>query len=354
MPNVLFVTTELKNAASQRRHRRLIDAGADVTILQTFIDKSQAGYGRRIPHFAAVITRIGAQRNADVIWAWGLDACLASAIALRFDNRKLIWDISDLLAFQLSKTSKFGWAMRQFERLLLPRVDRLVLSSPGFIDAYYGTRISRERISIIENLLESDALTDRDAFDRGRAARTPGPLKVVYAGIFRSNQFLEMLADPAANPRGEFEFHLHGIPSRDVDPRLIDRFVGANGCFYHGPYVDPDDLSSIYMGADVVFSLLDTDVDDNEKCLLPNRFYHAGLFGVPLLATQDTYLGSQVIAEKMGVCVKNSARELAKALTLLLDPSVRKQMRAKMPPASRFAFNNEHADILNLVRRQRG
>ena len=61
-------------------------------------------------------------------------------------------------------------------------------------------------------------------------------------------------------------------------------------------------------------------------------------------------LGNQVIAENMGVCVENTAPDIARALTALLDGGAREALRKKLPPPSRFAFTDEHARVLELVR----
>lgn len=346
MVRTLYVTTNPAHASSRRRERLLREAGAELEVLAWPTDKLNPSYAQRLGTMAGLTAKIAAHRGAEVIWPWGLDACFAASAGAALSPATVVWDISDLLGFQLRPKGARPHPLDAAERLLIARADHLILSSEGFYAARYASLFPRARTLLIENLIEPHPTLEAPA--PPRAARDPNaPLKVVYAGIFRSERLLDVIADPAVAAAGPVEFHLHGVRSRVVPEGRIEALAGQAGIVAHGRYRDPEDLAGIYQDADAVFGLLDVEADANEAHLLPNRYYHAGYFGLPIVATSGTHLGDVIAREGRGPVIENTPQALAEALRTIRSagPAPAPDARAR----ARFAFSDEYGRALARI-----
>lgn len=347
MTRTLYLTTNASHASSLRRERLLREAGADLTVLAAPIDKSVDGYARRVGPMSAMVAKTATAPGADVIWAWGLDACFAASLGAAARGSVVVWDVSDLFRFQLrAPDDRRPNPFDLVERALIQRADHLILSSEGFYDARYAGLFPQDRTLFIENLLEPHPALDGPLHRHARS----GPLKVVYAGILRSECFLDLIAEFMAAGLGDVEFHLHGVCSRAVRPGRLEALGEVPGVFVHGPYRDPDDLAAIYRDADVVFGLVDSETEPNERHLLPNRYYHAGYFDLPLVTTEGTYLGRVAAREGLGPVIPNTAPALAEALAQIRAAGPTRARTAE--ERGRYRFSDDYARALARVTSQ--
>ena len=341
---ILFVNTAPNHSSALRRIRVLTEEGAFVSSCVELIDKSKTGYIRRIPSMLLLGIRLLLKRDHDIVWAWGLDAALVGAIANLLRRRKLVWDISDLLPVQTQKNARWYHLLNIIEQLLIGRVDLLILTSPKFYEHYYDRIFSEEKTIVIENLLDLKLDNPRSVGCRldFESHRT----RVCYAGIFRSDKLLRLVIDAAKLQQETVEFHLHGIFSREIANDTIQLICKADNIFFHGSYKDPFELENIYKNADIIFGLLDLEADINEHILLPNRFYHSGLFGIPIICTSGSFTGDIAKREKLGIVTANTVSGFCEALETLRTPAARLQIRAEMPPVHRFLSGTEYNGVL--------
>jgi succinoglycan biosynthesis protein ExoL len=190
-----------------------------------------------------------------------------------------------------------GAIMRWVERYMLARCDLLILSSPGFLDAYFRPVQHIETpVALLENKLwVSDVPLPRP---RPRARDADAPFVLGWVGSLRCARSLD---DPRRVRRARLvpavEIVCHGAVHRHAMP-AFDAVLEAHPNIRHaGPYRYPDDLSAIYTGCDAVWAQDLWQAGANSDWLLPNRIYEASYFGCPSIAVAGTETARRISAD---------------------------------------------------------
>lgn len=293
--------------------------------------------GRYARLFAAIVGT-----DCKVVWVWGHDVAFVASIAALFrPTLKLVWDISDVNQHLLGRGLK-GRVLRLVERLFIGRADRLLLTSHRFFQEYYAALIPGSRVRVVENR--------RSTRQRCDVVPPPaqGPLKVVFAGIFRSPEVLHSIGETAAKLRGHIEFYLHGYPNRGVPEDLLVRIAKEHDNVHLcGPY-DAASIGALYAPAHFVWGFVDPTENDNEKWLLSNRLYDAIVTRRPVITNADTASGDYVTANRLGIAVPMEADAITSALTPYLDPRAApyQALLAAMPDPQTGYMSGEYARVL--------
>lgn len=268
-------------------------------------------YVKRIPHLLKGVARI---RNAErsrqlkpkVVYAFGPDAAIVALGAFGSDV-SLFYEIGDLRNVKSARrlsTKMF----RELERFIVSRADGLVLTSEGFVDAYYndlGSSIKRKTL-VIENRLPDGFATELGPRQALRTWRRP--LRIGFVGYLRyADTVLPMIDAVAARP-DEFEFHLYG--DGPLRPIIEDRSSVSSNVYYHGSFKYPDDLSSIYSGLDLNYVVYNNR-DLNVRVAIPNKYFESLYFGIPIVAAANTSLAERVRTNGCGFVVDPSGSDFA-------------------------------------------
>lgn len=341
----MFITFAPGHFSASRRVDDALSGRFVVEPLAVHGDKVAEAIGQRVfsgrylgLFFAILRTR------AKAVWVWGHDAgFVASLAALLRPDVRLIWDISDVNQHLLDSGVK-GRALRLVERVLIRRAQRLFLTSSQFYDSYYARFVDRSRVRVVENRRSPRQQTVV------RPAPATGPLRIVFAGIFRSPEVLRAIGEVARRLDG-VEFHLHGYPNRSVPEGLVDEIAAERpNVHLHGRY-DAANIGVLYRPAHFVWGFVDPAENDNEKWLLSNRLYDAIVTRRPVITNSGTASGDYTLAHRLGIAVPMEADAIVKALAPYLDPggAAYRALAAGMPEPATGYMSGEYARAIAEV-----
>ena len=292
-------------------------------------------YLARLPKLIAAVARLVAGRSglkADVIYAFGPDCLAITVLALRIAGLSrpfVVYEVADVRE-TLSAPTRVGAVLRVIERWLLRRVDRVVVTSGKYRDAYYVKLQGRtaESISLLENKLFPPVPEP--------IPRTPWdgshPPVLGYFGLLRFQEGWDSLMAIAASQTPPVRVYVRGY---QMGLTGFEQGIARPNVEYGGSYVAPTDLAEIYARIDILWTVYDARLHRNLAWAMANRFYEALYYGVPIVACAGTYLAERVEETGVGWVVPDSSAEAAVEFMRQLTPDdvegVRARIRA-LPP----------------------
>ena len=240
----------------------------------------------------------------DLIVARNLDMVLFGLVAQFIGNRraKLIYQCLDIHSVFTNVGPK-GAVARWLERICLARVDKLVVSSPRFLSAYFGPV---QGYSGSSHLLENKIWWPDAPAQRPDARRSPGPLRLGWVGTLRCPQSLALLEAAATHFGDGLEVILRGVVHRHNLPGFDAVLRRCPNIHFEGPYAYPDGLCAAYQDLDLVWAQDLWQKGANSDWLLPNRIYEAAYFGCPCIAIKGTETGNRIAQDNLGFTVANT------------------------------------------------
>lgn len=208
--------------------------------------------------------------------------------------------------------------LRTVESRLLRAVDRVIVSSPGFVDSYlkpaHGAALPP--VSLIENkMLHSEV------------QETPGrpsgpPWRIGWYGVLRCRRSLLLLLQLTRHYPGQIIVELRGRPSRTAIPDFDALLDGAPGINFLGPYDRRTDLARLYGSVHFTWTLDFFEAGQNSAWLLPNRLYEGGAHGAVPIADATTATGQWFARHNAGVLLQEPlAGNLAEFFATLTQAS---------------------------------
>ena len=285
-------------------------------------------YLRRLPTLLAAVFRLlrhrRTLRRARAIYVVGTD-CLAvtrCALALGRVPTPVIYEIADIRD-ALSRPDLVGAVLRWGERRLLARVERIVVTSVRFRDAYYAGMQGRDpdTVTVLENKLFPPVpeRRERDAWDGRR------PLAIGYFGLLRFQEGWDSLMALARRFPDRVRVYVRG--HRMALSRFEEDLALPN-VEYGGPYVSPDDLAELYGRVDALWIVYDAARRRNLAWADANRFYEAIHYRVPLVACDGTYVAERVRDHGIGWVIPHATAAAAEAWLESLTPERLAEARA--------------------------
>ncbi len=285
-------------------------------------------------------------RNVDAIYARNLDLAIVGMLFRRHLPRRVrfIYEVLDIHPMMSASNNKAQLA-RTVERWILARADGLVVSSPGFLNAYFqpiqgfsGPHYLFE--PKVKGLARPPFVPRQSAPDR--------PLTIVFAGRLRCQRSLEVLRVLAkARPEG-LQIRLAGEPMSGLQ-EAYDALAALPNVESFGRYANPDDLEKLYGDADLNWAI-DYQADFNARELLPNRLYEGGLFSVPPLVRAGTATADRAASWGIGFPLSDPIDE---ALLAIIDGprDVLTAQRAVIADLqeSTFAIKNDYELLKDFV-----
>ncbi|MEM9249833.1 MAG: hypothetical protein AAGB05_14200, partial [Pseudomonadota bacterium] len=196
--------------------------------------------------------------------------------------------------------------LRRVERWLARGVDLLLVSSPGFVRAYfdpYGQCAAP--VALVENKVPPNYPPTGAAAVRPPTAPSRA-IRIGCFGMLRCRRSLHLLDRLTKGAPGRYEVILRGRPAYDAVPEF-HRIVAANPDLrFAGPYTYPDELPAIYGAVDLAWLVDCYEAGANSDWLLPNRFYESGVAGVPAVALAQTEVGRRLRALGIGLLLERA------------------------------------------------
>lgn len=346
MTRVTFFAFDIAEAAQIRRIRSVRSLGHDVASVSfrranmnarfepdwpdLSIGQTQNNsFRKRLLQLGSAVARIHRDRHVldgSNIWIARNFDLLAVAWATRAltgrRDVRLVYECLDIHG-SFTRRDILGGLMRWFERRLLSRISLLILSSPGFLRAYFDpVQGYVGEVALIENKLWMIGQSN----PRPAHAREPdadGPLVLGWVGSLRCAESLALLAAVAEALGSRIRIVFHGNVHRHAVPDFDAVVAGHSNITYSGAYDYPQDLGAIYRSCDLVWSQDLWQKGANSDWLLPNRIYEASFYGCPSIAIAGTETGRRVADDGLGfVLSEPSAEQLSALLTSLLPQDI--------------------------------
>lgn len=364
MAEILFFAPDLAETAQLRRIRSFARAGHGVRSVSMRKNAVRVDWpdldlgqieneqlGRRLWLALRGLGKLWAHKSqvaqADLIIARNIDMVMLALVA-RFMCRRRIPVVYECLDIHgiFTGTGRKAQVARWVERFALARVALLVVSSPGFIEHYFGpVQHYVGRYLLLENKLWfPDHPLPRPDAKPGRG----GPLVLGWVGSIRCQPSLDLLCDVAARMKDALRIEISGV----IHDHALDDFAGRIAMHpnirYTGPYAYPDGLASVYGACDLVWAQDLWQRGANSDWLLPNRIYEASWFGCPSIAVAETQTAAKIALDRLGYVIASASPEslsgLLQSLTRERIDEVRQDILTR--PNSQFALTEAEIDAV--------
>ena len=215
-----------------------------------------------------------------------------SFITLLKRNLIFINEESDML-FDRAKNPAVRRLIIWFNKSIIKKSYKTVMTSQGFADFYYGNKIP-SNIVIIPNKVSAACLNlptvEKQPFDVNH-------IKFAFTGNARYNSIFNM-CKVVGEHFPQHEFHFYGTLNyfTEEQKQAVAKFKNV---IVHGPFKNPDDLPEIYSKIDFVISTYDS-AGVNVQYAESNKIYESMFFETPIFVSTNTVLEKIVNKHNMG------------------------------------------------------
>ncbi|WP_152613045.1 glycosyltransferase [Tateyamaria sp. ANG-S1] len=221
-------------------------------------------------------------------------------------HSRLIYEVLDIHRLMLGS----GWVarcLRWLEQRLCRDVDRLIVSSPGFLREYFDI-YHRSAIPalLVENKVMIEDRVDLPVAQSRAPISRAEPIQIGWFGILRCAFSLQCLDALTRGNPGRYRIVMRGRPALDELTDFHDVVAQNPDLVFCGPYRYPDDLSQIYREVDLAWLVDRYDTGGNSDWLLPNRLYESGLNQVPAIALAGTEIATRLRAIRTGLVLPDA------------------------------------------------
>jgi succinoglycan biosynthesis protein ExoL len=217
------------------------------------------------------------------------------------NKKKYVYEIRDLVYGYFS-SYLIVFLFKFFDKVLIQFSLLTIVLSEGFVDFLYKSK-SKSNIIVQPNKLHyffKDKSREYPHFD-SKAKITFG-----FIGIFRfPNTILRFARIVGENfPNYEFLFFGDGDPSQKK--MIVDIANKYKNISYKGCFKNPNELKDIYKKIDVSLSCYDNNFI-NVRYAEPNKLYESIYFFVPIIVSENTFLGQKVSKSEVGFVINSSS-----------------------------------------------
>ena len=268
---------------------------------------------REIPYlrFSARAMKLLREIRPEVIHVQGLDML---KIAVRYKRRyegsvRILYEIPDLHPLQIDpQDSLVGKLCQRYiwqqDRKYCRQIDRLIVTSEKFVDAYYGRFVPQEKVFFFPNVPEPEIFADY------KKRECTGALTVGFIGILLyKKQLLHLLE---ASEKSGVNVLMAGLENEPAEVEPVCRSM--TNVEWVGRYDFTKQAAELYGKCDVIFCVYEVE-RGNVRILLPNKLYEAVFCELPIIVAKGTYLAEIVEQWGVGVAVDhNSSDEMERVL----------------------------------------
>jgi hypothetical protein len=239
---------------------------------------------------------------------------LAAAARQRYaPHAALVYECLDIHGMMLKRA-----VMRRIEGHLLRQVDRVIVSSPAFVESYFKPvhGAALPPVSLIENKMLRAELQDLP----DPPARPPGPpWRIGWYGVLRCRLSLLLLLELARACPGQIIVELRGRPARSAIPDFDDLLNGAPHVTFRGGYDRRTDLARLYQDVHFTWGLDFYESGQNSVWLLPNRLYEGGAHGAVPIADAAVATGQWLARHGAGILLDEPFGQSLQQFFTVLD-----------------------------------
>ena len=306
-------------------------------------------YKRFVPFVKSLPKVRAAVREADVIYAFGLDLLLLGWLASRALDKqpKFVYECGD--PGPLPGDSLLSRGLRWLEHYLLRRVNLLVVPTKAFLEGYYqgmqGIQgLTHLRYQVIEHKLDANTISQPQNLIT--LNEWDGVLRIGYFGVIRCRRSWEILKRAAERGEGQVQVYVRGIPvgleGFEEEARMAPHID------YDGPYISPDELPTMYGQIDTVWIASYVKYSHWARA---NRFYESCFFQKPMFALLGTPDGRVVESLGLGVCVDLMDVDGTVDHILSVSEMELGQWRQNVAdlPAHIYTYTDEHERLIESI-----
>ncbi len=258
------------------------------------------------------LKKVFANTSFDVVIVNNIDTLALLKLSTIFLPIKpeIVIEISDLRSHTYTDNLK-SKMIRFFEKWMFMYADKLIVTSAKFYEIYYHKIFTGDYF-----LLENKPL--KDMIPKKIDKKNSSKVVIGIVGLLLQKEPYRALFETLKG-HDKYEVHIYG---RGIYQNLVIEYAEKySNIIYHGEYNFFKDSADIYAALDILYMPYDTTNGSlNNKVALPNKFYEAIYFEVPILTSKDTYLAQLVqsygIGETVACCDK---KDLIIAIEKIID-----------------------------------
>lgn len=310
---IIFIINAISNQRCTKRLNEFIDNGYNVVaygfsrniemhsipqVKINIIDNypNSLPYHKRLSLLTKGIKHIVSQhKNENVIYyLFGLDI----AMIFRFVcKRPYIYEESDLTHTYI-KNKIIRSALEHIDKYIIKNSTTTIFTSEGFIKYHYKNKKHPNNITIIPNRLPISILQYN--YPTPSSETNIKNLKIGFVGGARFVSIAKF-SEYVLKKYPFHEIHFYGYVTNRYKSMFESLKIYPN-CYFHGPFISPNDLPKIYSNIDLVLSTYDIEFE-NIRYAEPNKLYEAIFFNKPIIVTKGTYLSEKVEKLQIGYSI---------------------------------------------------
>jgi glycosyltransferase involved in cell wall biosynthesis len=226
-------------------------------------------------------------RNEDVVYYYfDLNIALFAAV---LSKKKYIYEESDMTHLNLNNKI-IGKILEIINKQIIKKSLETVFTSGGFLKFHCGNNIPNN-VSVVPNKLSGKAKEYYIIHKPLGLSKFGFVGSIRYMSIYK---FAKIIGDNFKNR----QFHFFGDFSSREYEKIFYGLKEYENIFFHGKFLSPDDLPSIYSEFNLLLSMYDVD-KENVRWAEPNKLYEAIYFETPIIASRNTYLADKI--NKLGI-----------------------------------------------------
>ena len=168
-----------------------------------------------------------------------------------------------------------------------------------------------------------------------------------FVGLIRYPNTIIRFAKVIGRRFPQHEFHFYG----DVERKeyIDEELLSYTNVYFHGPFLNPHDLQSIYAQIDVNVVCYDTS-SGNVNIAEPNKLYESIFFEVPMVVSSQTYLAYRVAEMNAGYDIDASVDENIMSFVKSLHGSDLERISSGMRTIDRKTLVDDSTELVDKLR----
>lgn len=255
----------------------------DVTVLEDF--PNTMSYGKRLVLFLKTLRQVVKRHKKEnaCYYFFGLDLAM---ITVPFLSQPYLYEEFDLMHTYVGNAIVRN-VMEWIDKRIIRKSKLTLLTSEGFAEYHFGDKLPGN-ICFVPNRLNPKIQ------NYAIKEATPIDMNHIRFGFVGGPRYKTManFAKVIAERFPQHEMHFYGridLP----DEHFFTELKKKPNVFFHGAFMNPDDLPEIYSKIDILLSAYDADYE-NVRYAEPNKIYESVYFEKPIVVSSNTFLANKV------------------------------------------------------------
>lgn len=308
---------------------------------------------KRIPVYRQAISSLSALIDRhEVLVVYTLDNFLLAWMAkiAAKSNIKIILFMLDIRQLFVGNKLK-NHVIQSVLIFAFERSSLVLVSSRHYMEEYVASYVRKlpMRWLEIENKVNADEIRPIE-FSSQEYRDQDNQIVIGYFGILRCERSLQILIAATEKAAGSLKVIVSG--EYLGLQHMAEKVSAAPWIDFQGSYSNPEDLPGIYGRCDVVWACYPYEVGaGNQEWAKTNRFYEAGYFGKPAIASKGTRDAEFISAAGNGEVVDLADVDgtVARLISLGFEDLNRWQSALAAVPEGTFEYTNEFAEVYSIL-----